>query len=44
MCATVDTEKAFDEEFSVEDITKAIVDRAKLQVKSRYGNKKRHRQ
>lgn len=25
-------------------VTKSIVDKAKLQVKTRYGNKKRHRQ
>jgi hypothetical protein len=40
----VDTEQTFDQEFSVEDITKSIVDKAKAQVKSKYGNKKRHRQ
>ena len=37
-------EAEFDQEFSVEDITKAIVDQAKAEVKSRFGNKKRHRQ
>jgi hypothetical protein len=40
----VDTEKTFDQEFSVEDITNAIVEQAKAEVKARYGNKKRHRQ
>ncbi len=37
-------EAEFDEEFSVEDITNAIVDKAKAEVKAKYGNKKRHRQ
>jgi hypothetical protein len=37
-------EAEFDEQFSVEDITKAIVDQAKAEIKARYGNKKRHRQ
>lgn len=37
-------EAQFDEEFNVEDITNAIVNQAKAEVKSRYGNKKRHRQ
>jgi hypothetical protein len=40
----MDTEQTFDQEFSVEEITKAIVDRAKSEVKSKFGNKKRHRQ
>jgi hypothetical protein len=40
----MDTEQTFDQEFSVEDMTKAIVDKAKAEVRSRYGNKKRHRQ
>jgi hypothetical protein len=40
----VDTEQKFDQEFRVEEITKAIVDQAKADVKSKYGNKKRHRQ
>jgi hypothetical protein len=39
----MDTEQTFDQEFSVEDITNAIVDQAKAEVKARYGNKKRHR-
>jgi hypothetical protein len=36
----VDTEQ----EFSVEDITNTIVNQAKADVKSKFGNKKRHRQ
>jgi hypothetical protein len=40
----MDTEQTFDEEFSVEDITNAIVNQAKYEVKAKYGNKKRHRQ
>jgi len=40
----MDTEETFDQEFSVEEITKAIVNQAKADVKSKYGNKKRHRQ
>ena len=44
MSASMDTEQTFDQEFSVEDITNAIVDQAKAEVKARYGNKKRHRQ
>jgi hypothetical protein len=37
-------EKQFDEEFDLEEATKIIVEKAKAEVKSRYGNKKRHRQ
>jgi len=37
-------EAEFDQEFSVEDITNAIVNQAKAEVKSKFGNKKRHRQ
>jgi hypothetical protein len=37
-------ESEFDQEFSVEDITNAIVNQAKAEVKSKFGNKKRHRQ
>jgi len=37
-------ESEFDQEFSVEEITNAIVDQAKAEVKSKFGNKKRHRQ
>ena len=40
----MDTEKQFDQEFDLEEIAKAIVDQAKSDVKSRFGNKKRHRQ
>jgi hypothetical protein len=40
----MDTEQTFDQEFSVEEITEAIVAKAKAEVRSRYGNKKRHRQ
>ena len=40
----MNTEIEFDKEFLVEDITKAIVEKAKADVKSKYGNKKRHRQ
>jgi hypothetical protein len=40
----MDSEQEFDNEFSIDDITKAIVDQAKSEVKLRYGNKKRHRQ
>jgi hypothetical protein len=37
-------EAEFDQEFTVEDITKIIVDNAKAEVKSKFGNRKRHRQ
>jgi hypothetical protein len=40
----VDTEQTFDQEFKVEEIMQAIVDKAKAEVKAKYGNKKRHRQ
>ena len=40
----MDTEQTFDQEFNVVDATKVIVDKAKAEVKSKYGNKKRHRQ
>jgi len=40
----MDTEKTFDQEFSIEDITNAIVNQAKAEVKASFGNKKRHRQ
>ena len=36
----MDTEETFDQEFSVEDITNAIVNKAKAEIKSKYGNKK----
>ena len=44
MSVWVDTEEKFDKEFSVEEIAKAIVEQAKADVKSRYGNRKRHKQ
>ena len=44
MSAVVDTEQTFDQEFTVEELTKIIVDQAKAEVKSKFGNKKRHRQ
>jgi hypothetical protein len=44
MSAQVDTEQTFDQEFTVEEITNAIVNQAKAEVKSKFGNKKRHRQ
>ena len=44
MSVEVDTEKEFDQEYNLESITQAIVDKAKAEVKSRYGNRKRHRQ
>ncbi len=40
----MDSEQTFDKEFSLEDITNAIVNQAKAEVKSKFGNKKRHRQ
>jgi hypothetical protein len=33
-------ESEFDQEFNLEDITKIIVDNAKAEVKSKFGNKK----
>jgi hypothetical protein len=33
-----------EEEFNLEDITNAIVALAQAEVKSKFGNKKRHRQ
>ena len=44
MSVLVDTEEQFDIEFDLDATTKIIVDQAKAEVKSRYGNKKRHRQ
>lgn len=44
MSAVVDTEQTFDQEFNVEDITNAIVNQAKADIKAKFGNKKRHRQ
>jgi hypothetical protein len=40
----MDTEETFDQEFNLEESVKSIVDKARADVKSRYGNKKRHRQ
>jgi len=37
-------EAEFDKEFDLEEITRTIIDKAKAEVKSKYGNKKRHRQ
>ena len=37
-------EEEFDKEFSVDQLAKSIVDKAKAEVKAKYGNKKRHRQ
>lgn len=37
-------EAEFDEEFNVENITNAIVNQAKADIKAKFGNKKRHRQ
>jgi hypothetical protein len=37
-------EAEFDQEFNLEDITNAIVEQAKIEIKSKFGNKKRHRQ
>lgn len=37
-------EQQFDEEFDLEETTRFIVAKAKAEVKSKYGNKKRHRQ
>ena len=44
MSAKVDTEEQFDNEYDVDAIAQSIVDRAKAEVKAKYGNKKRHRQ
>jgi hypothetical protein len=37
-------EQQFDDEFNLDALTQLIVDKAKADVKARYGNKKRHRQ
>ena len=37
-------EAQFDEEFNLEDITNAIVNQARAEVKLKYGKKKRHKQ
>jgi len=44
MSAWVDTEQTFDQEFTVEELTKIIVDQAKADIKAKFGNKKIHRQ
>lgn len=38
------SETDFDDEFSVDELTRIIVDKAKADVKSKYGNRKRHKQ
>jgi hypothetical protein len=40
----MDTEQTFDQEFSVDEIARIIVDQAKADIKAKFGNKKRHRQ
>jgi hypothetical protein len=40
----MNSEEKFDKEFNVDILVKSIVDKAKAEVKARYGNKKRHRQ
>lgn len=40
----MDTEKQFDNEFDLEATVQSIVDKAKAEVKAKYGNRKRHRQ
>lgn len=40
----MDTEQQFDQEFNLEDITNAIVNQAKADIKAKFGNKKGHRQ
>lgn len=40
----MDTEKEFDSEFDLEAVTLAIVDQIKNDVKTKHGNKKRHKQ
>lgn len=40
----MNSEQTFDQEFRVEEAVKLIVDKAKAEVKAKYGNKKRHRQ
>lgn len=37
-------EEEFDNEFDLESTTKVIVEKAKADIKLKYGNKKRHRQ
>jgi hypothetical protein len=38
------SETDFDNEFNIETITSEIVNKIKTDVKSKYGNKKRHKQ
>ena len=38
------SETDFDDEFSVDELTRIIVDKAKADVRSKYGNRKRHKQ
>ena len=38
------SEQDFDKEFDLESTVKLIMDKAKSEVKAKYGNKKRHRQ
>jgi hypothetical protein len=40
----IPTPEAYDKEFDLEELTQAILEKAKSEVKGRYGNKKRHRQ
>ena len=40
----MDTEEQFDQEFNVDAISLEIVNNIKSDVKSRYGNRKRHKQ
>jgi len=40
----MDTEQQFDNEFDLDAVTKEMVDKIKVDVKLKYGNKKRHRQ
>jgi hypothetical protein len=44
MSAQVDTEEQFDSEFDVDDIALQIVNNIKSDIKSKYGNRKRHKQ
>jgi hypothetical protein len=40
----MDTEQQFDNEFDVNILSQDIVNKIKSEVKSKYGNKKRHKQ
>ena len=44
MSAQVDTEEQFDSEFDVDAIALQIVNNIKIDIKSKYGNRKRHKQ